>query len=240
MTLKEIIRPISQSVFLYKAVKAGRLAHIPAKDPKIFDTLMNDDIIENYINKILHDERFDKLMSKKYSLEECLDGFIDGSSVGGFTSAKEYLDHVGKGNAAVVKDIGKFHDEGDELHELMRDIDYIFHSNYSLWCNVYISDNKTALAPHTDMDSIIILHFRGKRHWNFFGAVNDWKTGKPVSEIHLSEGDFLYFPKWAPHVVKKVPGEVGAFCTIEIPTPYDVNAQCPDGWSCLQRKVNYV
>jgi hypothetical protein len=134
------------------------------------------------------------------------------------------------GSTVIIKDIGKFRDEGTEIHYLLRDLDLIFNTNYTLWCNLYISKGKNALEPHIDQHAIIILQFKGDKEWDFFGEVNDWKTDKPVNKFVLKQGDLLYFPKWAPHVAKTIPGIETGHATIELPSQFSKDVIYPKKW----------
>ena len=84
--------------------------------------------------------------------------------------------------------------------------------------------------PHVDNNSIIVLQFKGKKQWDFFGETLDWRTNKPVNSVILSQGDFLYIPKWSPHVARNIPGFETGHATIEIPTSMDREAKYPSKW----------
>ena len=168
--------------------------------------------------------------NRVYTIEEMVDCFADGQLYQLDTS-QEVLDHIDKGFPAVVKDIGKYGKDGLKLHNLLKDIDIIFETNYSLWCNLYISKEHNALPPHVDNDSIIVLQFKGKKEWDFFGEVNDWKTGEPVHKLILNQGDFLYFGKWTPHVAKNISNVETRHATFQLPTRLDNTATYPHKWA---------
>ena len=81
---------------------------------------------------------------------------------------------------------------------------------------------------------IIILQFKGDKEWDFFGEVNDWKTDAPVNKIMLKQGDLLFFPKWAPHVAKTIPGVETGHATIELPSEFSKDAIYPKKWMDLK------
>ena len=230
MLLKHILGPARETVFMYKAVKSYKLAHITNRDPNLYKDLLNDDVIKKYLKKVRTKQRVDLNIGETLSLDDAASGFKDGEAVD-FKTLKSYNEHAKQGYATIIKDIGRFGDEGHELHELLKDIDRAFESNFSLWCNIYSSNKRKALEPHTDSDSIIVLQYEGQRVWNFFGAARDWKTDEPVEYVTMSAGDFLYFPKWTPHVAADVNAR-SSHATIQIPTKLDQMATCPDDWEC--------
>ena len=231
MLLKDILAPISETIFMYRGVKSYKLVHVTGRNSDIYKDVVNDTIIDQYLRKTKSKKRVDLTIGERYIFKEMVGGWIDGDPVE-IKTIKAYKQHIENGHAAIIKDIGRFGDEGRELHELIKDIDRLFNSNFSLWCNVYASNKNRALPPHTDGDSIIVLQYEGSREWDFFGLVTDWRTNKPVEKITINQGDFLYFPKWAPHVAAEVTHKTGHM-TFQIPTHLDRNATCPEGWECV-------
>ena len=228
MKVRDIIRPSNLMDFLYNGVRDNLLVHIPG-DKNKFTDVINDDIVNDYIRSI--PRRSDVLRGMRgYTIEEMVDCFT-GGEMHSLNTSQEVLDHIDSGGAAVVKDIGKYGKDGLKLHNLLKDIDVIFDTNYSLWCNLYISKKHNTLPPHIDNDSIIVLQFKGKKEWDFFGEVNDWKTGKPVHTLILNEGDFLYFGKWTPHVAKNISNTETRHATFQIPTKLDHTATYPHKWA---------
>ena len=47
----------------------------------------------------------------------------------------------------------------------------------------------------------------------------------------MNQGDFLYIPKWAPHVAENIPGVSTGHATIEIPSTMDREAEFPIQWA---------
>ena len=232
MLLRDILQSIILPTFLYKAVRGRKLMHIKSDTPDLYKNLMNDEIIDCFLTKI-EDRRFDPLRQKLYTLDEMVDYVEPDSETRAPQSCKTkegFNKRREAGYTVLVKDIGRFSDEGRELHILLRDLDTIFNTNYNLWCNLYISSEKSALNPHIDNHSIIVLQYEGKKIWDFFGEIQDWKTNEPVNQIELNQGDFLYFPKWAPHVAHPAPGIKTAHATIELPSSYDTEAEYPFKW----------
>lgn len=228
MNLRNILHPTTLPVFLFRGVASNRLVHLTGRDPDMYENMVNDEIITKYIEKI-ENGRYDPLRNKTHKLNDLVSCIKDGKFEE-CTGKSSIDDHIKQGGAIIVKDIGRFSDESLHLHHLLRQIDQIFKTNYSLWCNLYISQEKNALNPHIDKDSVIVLQFKGQKKWDFFGETNDWKTNKPVKSIILNQGDFLYIPKWAPHVAENIPGVQTGHATIEIPTTMDREAKYPTDW----------
>jgi hypothetical protein len=232
MLLRDILHPVNLPTFLYKAVRGRKLMHIKSCNSDLYKDLMNDAIIDCFLTKI-ENRRFDPLRQKLYTIDELVD-YVDTNSDNrapqSCKTKKGFNKRRKAGYTVLVKDIGRFSDEGRELHNLLRDLDNIFQTNYNLWCNLYISNKKSALKPHVDQHSVIVLQYSGKKIWDFFGQIQDWKTNEPVNQIELNQGDFLYFPKWAPHVAHPIPGVKTAHATIELPSSYDAHAKYPLKW----------
>jgi|10_taG_2_1085330.scaffolds.fasta_scaffold00061_60 hypothetical protein len=227
MILRDILRPHSLAGFLYNGVKSSCLVHIPG-DPDRFSNLINDKAIDDYLEEIPEKSTL-RNRSGELSYIDMVDCLVDGEKVEKW-SKEEVLEHFNSGGATVVKDFGKGRSAPSELTKLLSDIDRIFQSNCSLWCNIYMTKEKTALGAHIDQDSIIVMQYKGSKSWDFFGKVLDWKTSKPVGKLIMKQGDFLYFSKWVPHKVDTIPGIETGQITMEIPTNLDHNAIYPDNW----------
>ena len=236
MLLRDILNPINLTSFIYRVVIREKLIHVCNRDPNIYSSVINDNIIDGYIDKV-NKGRENILKGYTFNFRDMIDYVKDGVPQS-CESLPNFRQILNDGSTVIIKDIGKFGDEGNVLHYLLRDLDKIFNTNYTLWCNLYISKGKNALRPHIDQHAIIVLQFKGRKEWDFFGKVNDWKTDKPVHKIMLNQGDLLYFPKWAPHVARTIPNVETGHATIELPSEYSKNAIYPEEWMMSQSEAH--
>jgi len=246
MLLKDILNPINQTSFIYNAVIGQKLVHIKSENPNIYSTLINDSIIDNYLNKVSQGRKHP--FNRSFKFEDMID-YVPGSPMRGTDhfgtddgkpksceTITNFYKILNNGHTVIIKDIGRFKDEGEPIYKLLKGINAIFKSSGRLWCNLFISKSRNALAPHVDKHAIIVLQYKGEKNWDFFGEVSDWKTNNPVHKIVLKQGDFLYFPKWAPHYATTSPGIETGHATIEIPSDYSRYAKFPQEWLGSQSK----
>lgn len=228
MTLRDILGSVNQTSFIYNAVLKQRLVHLTNRNPDIYKNIINDEIIDAYIEKVKGGRR-EAIRGTTTEFDGMVDYVVDGLPQP-CSCVDDFLNVKNKKFTVIIKDIGRYEDEGLVLHKLLTNLDTIFNTNLSLWCNLYISAGQNALNPHIDQHAIMILQFKGEKEWDFFGEVKRWKTDEPVHKIILKQGDFLYFPKWAPHVAKTIPNIETGHATIELPSEFSRDAIYPQSW----------
>jgi hypothetical protein len=208
MTLKQILAPVSLIKFFYNGVRERRVVHIsktkfPERSDSIYNKLVTYDSIKSEIKTA-------PLRNLIY--------FVDGAP----HIPTNFLEIVRaqEDHNSILRNYTSGTHNLIELNNLEEDIKKQFHSTYA-WTNLYWSRKKQALNPHKDPDTIVVLQIHGKKLWNFYKDGIDWETNKPIEELVMEKGDFLFFPKGTLHSAQTTGDEDSLHLTIEIKTEFD-------------------
>ncbi len=112
--------------------------------------------------------------------------------------------------------LDKVESSSPELLELCNEMRHFFNVSNKVFCNVYITPpGKQAFDLHSDDQDVFIIQVEGKKNWKVYQPefelpINEEQTRvpedfesrhKPLLDITLRKGDFLYVPKGFPHKV---------------------------------------
>jgi hypothetical protein len=208
MRFKDVLFPISTVKFFYDGVRERRVVHIStAKFPDRPADIYRDLATYDIINAEIKTAPLENLLYFKNSIPNRPKNFLE------IVRAQAAEDSVLRNYTPGTHQLSS-------LIDLEDDIKKGFHSDYA-WTNMYWSRKKQALNPHKDPDTIVVLQIHGKKLWNFYKDGIDWETNKPIEELVMEKGDFLFFPKGTLHSAQTTGDEDSLHLTIEIKTEFD-------------------